>query len=176
MQNDGNKSQPLNWYALYTRSRAEKKVFEQFVTKGINAYLPIRKELKQWSDRKKWVETPAINSYIFAQFKADNLKVAYEVAGVVAFVNNKGKPAIIPDYQMEAMRLTIDNRLSFTIEQSTTRKGDWVKMTSGPLTGIEGQITEIRGKNQFCIEISTIGFSLVVDTENATFEKINKQD
>lgn len=168
-------TQQPNWYALYTRSRAEKKVLEQFALKGINAYLPMRRELRQWSDRKKWMEVPAINSYIFAQFTPEDMKKAYDVQGIVAFVNDKGKPAIIPDLQIAAMRQTIEANLCFSIEQNITRKGDYVRITTGPLTGIEGQISEIRGKNQFCIEISPIGFSIIVDTENASYEKIARQ-
>ncbi|MBN2743577.1 transcription antitermination factor NusG [Breznakibacter xylanolyticus] len=172
MKNEGEKEASQNWYALYTRSRAEKKVHDQFEQRGIHAYLPLRKELRQWSDRKKWVEVPAINSYIFVQLPPDGLKKAYDITGVVAFVNDKGKPAVIPAQQIAAMRATIENNLAFTIEQATLRKGERVHITSGPLTGYEGEITEIRGKSLFCIEISPIGFTLVIDTENATFEKI----
>jgi transcription antitermination factor NusG len=41
------------WYALYTRSRWEKKIHEALLEKGIESYLPLQKILKQWSDRRK---------------------------------------------------------------------------------------------------------------------------
>ncbi len=39
-----------NWYALYTKSRAEKKVAQEFERKKFDYYLPLHKELKVWSD------------------------------------------------------------------------------------------------------------------------------
>jgi transcriptional antiterminator RfaH len=62
-----------NWYAVYTKSRAEKKLHAQLSDKSINSFLPLRKELKLWSDRKKWVEEPLLPSYLFVQIAASDL-------------------------------------------------------------------------------------------------------
>ncbi|NJK87221.1 MAG: hypothetical protein HC906_15810 [Bacteroidales bacterium] len=53
------------WYAVYTRSRAEKKVYEELLRIKVEAYLPIISTLKQWSDRKKKVNEPLIRSLCF---------------------------------------------------------------------------------------------------------------
>ncbi|HDO06779.1 MAG TPA: hypothetical protein ENG85_03760, partial [Bacteroidetes bacterium] len=53
------------WYALYVRSRTEKKVAVELEGADIDFYLPLEKRLRQWSDRKKWVEEPLFRSYIF---------------------------------------------------------------------------------------------------------------
>ena len=45
----------MNWYVLHTKPRCEKKVEEQLLSFGINAYCPKRSEFKLWSDRKKKV-------------------------------------------------------------------------------------------------------------------------
>jgi transcriptional antiterminator RfaH len=55
------------WYPVYTHPQAEKKTWDLLQKKGIESYLPLRKQLKQWSDRKKWVEEPLIKSYIFVR-------------------------------------------------------------------------------------------------------------
>lgn len=164
-----------NWYALYTRSRAEKKVFEQFKKAGIEVYLPVRKELRQWSDRKKWVEVPLINSYIFVNLPSDQIRRVYDIYGVVAFVNDKGKPAIIPSFQIEAMRKTIENHISFTIETKRLEKGQEIEMTSGPLKGIKGEIIKIQGNNKLIVSINHIGYNLVIDTQNASFETLTSK-
>ena len=162
------------WFAIYTRSRAEKKVLEQLEKAGIRAYLPQRRELRQWSDRKKWVEVPAINSYLFLQLLPNELSKVYNVPGFVAYVNDKGRPAIIPSNQMEAMQKAVDSKTNFTIEQSSFQKGDWIRMTSGTLTGVEGKISSIRGKNKLCIEITPIGFTMVVDMDDSSYIKIEE--
>jgi transcriptional antiterminator RfaH len=170
MENNSNNSS--HWYALYTHSRAEKKVHEQMQAAGIEVYLPLKRELHQWSDRKKWVESPIINSYIFARFCENSLNQAYQFRGIVAFVNNHGKPAIITNAEMDAMKRTVENKLAFTIEQNTLRKGETIRMTSGPLEGIEGEVMEVKGQTRLHLRVTQIGYSLVVDISNFTFEKV----
>lgn len=160
------------WYAMYTHSRAEKKVLDSLIQLGIEAYLPIKRELRQWSDRKKWVETPIINSYIFVRIEESHMKLVYAVPGLVGYVNSKGKPAVIPEWEMEAMRRTVDGKMDYSIEQQTIRKGETIRMMSGPLQGIEGEITDIKGKTKLCIRVSHVGFMLVVDIENFLYEKV----
>ncbi|MBN2166190.1 MAG: UpxY family transcription antiterminator [Marinilabiliaceae bacterium] len=163
-----------NWYALYTRSRTEKKVFEQFSIAGIESYLPMKKELRQWSDRKKWVEMPLINSYIFVKLPSIRLRDVYNIHGVVAFVNDNGKPAIIPNNQIDAMRRTIDNHLSFSVQSTQLEKGQTIKITSGPLVGIEGEILQIKGSKKLIIQVSHIGYTMIIDMANASFEPLDK--
>lgn len=55
------------WLVFYTKSRAEKKTLEYLLKFGFNAWLPTHKVLRQWSDRKKKVEVPLFNSYIFVK-------------------------------------------------------------------------------------------------------------
>ena len=61
-----------NWYAVYTKPRSEKKLADRLNEHGIEAYLPLRKTLKQWSDRKKMVEEPLITSYVFVNITNEN--------------------------------------------------------------------------------------------------------
>jgi transcription antitermination factor NusG len=64
------------WHALYVASRQEKKVFERLQQNNIETYLPIIKTMRQWSDRKKMVELPLLNGYIFVRTNAiENDKV-----------------------------------------------------------------------------------------------------
>ena len=44
------------WYAVYTRPRFEKQVGQRLLEDGIEAYVPLIKTMRQWSDRKKVVE------------------------------------------------------------------------------------------------------------------------
>ncbi|WP_026473045.1 UpxY family transcription antiterminator [Alkaliflexus imshenetskii] len=154
------------WYALYTKSRAEKKVLEQLTSIGIKAYLPLKRELKQWSDRKKWIETPVINSYIFICIPQSEYRKVFDVRGVVAYVSHKGKAVVIPDDEIEAMRRTVENKLTFSVETSTIHKGQIVTVTSGPLAGISGEVTEIRGEKKLHLRISHIGYTLVVNLDS----------
>jgi len=154
------------WYALYTKSRAEKKVLDDLTKIGIKAYLPLKRELRQWSDRKKWIETPVINSYIFVHITPDEYRQVFNSKGVVAYVSHKGKAVAIPDHEIEAMRRTIENKLAFSVETSSLQKGQTVTVTSGPLKGITGEVLEVQGQKKLYLRISHIGYTLVVNLEN----------
>ena len=160
------------WYALYTKSRAEKKVAEGLTKLGITNYLPLKRELKQWSDRKKWVETPAISSYIFVKITPDQYRTVFEVNGIVAYVAHKGKALRIPEHEMVAMQRTIENKIAFDVEARNIKKGEEITVTSGPLKGIKGIVQTIQGTKKLYLNISNIGYTLVVDLEEATVEKL----
>lgn len=160
------------WYALYTKSRCEKKILDLLVQQQFVAYLPLRKELRQWSDRKKWVDVPLINSYIFIKLEPAKRKEVFAVHGVVAFVCDKGKPAIIPEKEIENMRCAVESKLNFELKKGVFNIGETVRITSGALTGVEGQISEIRGDKKLYVTIAHIGFTLIVDMKDAGFEKV----
>ncbi len=159
------------WYALYTKSRAEKKVAEELNKLGITNYLPIKRELRQWSDRKKWVETPAISSYIFINIPLDRYRDVFQVNGIVAYVSYKGKAVTIPDHEIEAMKRTIENKIAFDVEATNIRKGEEITVTSGPLKGIKGVVETIQGTKKLYLNISNIGYTLVVNLDEATIQK-----
>lgn len=163
-----NTVQDKTWYALYTKSRAEKKVLNQLTLMGIHAYLPLKRELRQWSDRKKWVESPIISSYIFIQIHSSDYNRVFEVPGVVAYVSHKGKAISIPDEQIDAMRRTIENKLNFSVETDSIKKGQVVTVTTGPLKGVTGKVLEVRGERKLYMQISKIGYTLVVNLDDET--------
>ncbi|SMO35671.1 Transcription antitermination factor NusG [Saccharicrinis carchari] len=160
-----------NWYALYTKSRAEKKVAEGLNKLGIINYLPLKRVLKQWSDRKKWVESPVISSYIFVKITPDQYRSVFEVNGVVAYVSHKGQALVIPEYQMLAMQRTIENKINFDVEAGRIRKGEEITVTSGPLKGIKGIVQNVQGTKKLYLNITNIGYTLVINLDEATVEK-----
>ncbi|GAF04950.1 UpxY family transcription antiterminator [Saccharicrinis fermentans] len=159
------------WYALYTKSRAEKKVAEGLEKLGVINYLPLKKELKQWSDRKKWVEVPAISSYIFIKITADQYRSVFAVNGVVAYVSHKGNALAIPEHEIIAMQRTIENKINFNVVAGDIKKGEEITVTSGPLCGIKGIVQTVQGTKKLYLNISNIGYTLVVDLQEASVEK-----
>lgn len=158
------------WYALYTKSRAEKKVAEGLNKLGITNYLPLKRELKQWSDRKKWVESPAISSYIFVQITPPQYRTVFEVNGVVAYVSYKGQALTIPEYQMVAMQRTIENKINFDVEAGKIKKGEEITVTSGPLKGIKGIVQNVQGTKKLYLNITNIGYTLVINLDDVSIE------
>src|SRR5258706_14203062 len=92
------------WYAVYTRPRWEKKVYSLMIEKGMEAYCPLNKVHKKWSDRVKWVEEPLFKSYVFVKVREEEQTRVRMVSGVVNFIYWLGKPAIVKDKEIEIIR------------------------------------------------------------------------
>ena len=151
------------WYAIYTHPRNEKKVYKELELRGVEAYLPLRIQLRQWSDRKKKVEVPVISSYVFIKINLkQDRQLIYDTPGFYSFVSEQRAPKAIPDAEIETMRRTIDNSLTIEVENKLLTKGQNVRITSGPLQGIEGVIVDVK-KNKINILLKTIGITLVTD-------------
>lgn len=151
------------WYAIYTRSRNEKKVAHELMTRGVEVYLPMIKTLKQWSDRKKWVEEPLFKSYLFVRiFGKDYLEVL-QTRGVVRFITFRKERVPIPDEQIEAVRAYLDEPDPISISESCFEPGEHVEVTRGNLKGLTGTMVKVRGKHRVIIEIEVINEKLFLN-------------
>ena len=114
MNNQLNKS----WLANYVKSRAEKKVALEFQKFGIDHFLPLVKELRQWSDRKKWVEVPLFRSYIFVHIEPNEYFQVLQVTGAIRYITFEGKAAVIPNQQIEAIRYYLNGKDQGSIDET----------------------------------------------------------
>lgn len=154
---------PYSWFAVYTHSRAEKKVYQNLLNVGIDAFLPLQKKSKQWSDRKMIVEEPLIRSYIFVRISEKEYFEVLNTKGVVRYVTFSGKAAVIPDWQIDILKKTIIYNAENQIIREKARPGDKVEITGGPFQGFKGDLIDFYGKKMFLIEISQIGHSLLLN-------------
>lgn len=137
----------MNWHALYVKSRTEKKVGLLLTEKKFNAYVPLIKTMRIWSDRKKMVEMPLLNGYVFVQSEDNQREIILQTQGVVNFVRSEGKIAVIRDIEIERLKQLIG--LGYHLEANALerkyKEGDKIKISSGPLKGIEGFVTGTQG-------------------------------
>src|SRR5882757_1489643 len=92
------------WFAIWTRSRHEQVVREQLERKNFDAFLPTITRWSRWKDRKKKVDWPLFPGYCFVRFDpAESLSIL-KCAGVVNIVSVEGKPAAIPEQEIESIR------------------------------------------------------------------------
>jgi transcription antitermination factor NusG len=88
------------WYVVYVKSRSEKKVRDRLAKQKLNTFLPLIKTVRQWSDRRKQVEIPLFNGYLFVHIVPDEFTIVKMTEGVVDFVKQEGKFATIRDEQI----------------------------------------------------------------------------
>ena len=148
-----------HWHALYVSSRSEKKIGESLQAREIEAYVPIVKTMRQWSDRKKLVEMPLMNGYVFVKISSAENNAVMQTKGVVNFVRSEGKIAIIREVEIDRLKQLVD--IGYQIEAGAITKdykeGDKVKISSGALKGIEGYVVESKENRQIEVLLESIG-------------------
>ncbi|PKQ63156.1 hypothetical protein BZG02_10370 [Labilibaculum filiforme] len=152
------------WHAIYTKSRSEKKLYDELCGKGIKAYLPMQKQLRVWSDRKKWVETPLFTSYVFAQVSAKEYDEVLHSFYAVCYVRIAGKAVVIRDAQIDALRCFLaDKGREIEMRGADMAMGDRVKVIAGPLKGVFGEVIEVRGKHRLAIRFESLGACVLTE-------------
>jgi transcriptional antiterminator RfaH len=143
------------WYAVYTKSRFEKKLAEMLMEKGIEAYVPLRKVVRQWSDRKKLVAEPLIRSYCFVrpQHGPRQYDAVLDTPGAVRFVWFSGKPAPIPNKQIDILKVITGADVDVDVLPGSLIKGASVRVNAGPLAGIVGELVQVAGRHRVLIKI-----------------------
>ncbi len=162
-----------HWYALHTQARHEKVVEHKLRERGIETFLPLVTEIHRWSDRKKKVQLPLFNSYVFARLtptKVDRLRVL-TIDGVFSFVGVRGAGTPIPEEQIAAVRSLVDGGLPYSTHPFL-RIGQRVRIRSGALDGVEGILTDRAGDSTLVISVDAIQRSLAVRVEGYDVEPI----
>lgn len=151
------------WYALYVRSRAEKQTESLLLRYGFEVYLPLTKVLKQWSDRKKWVEEPLFRSYLFVHISPDEYYDVLNTQGIVKYISFEGKAVAIPPQQIGAIRQFVESGEELPDVELSLEPGSMVDIIMGPMKGLSGELLEIKGKKKVKIEIDGLGQSVFVE-------------
>lgn len=162
-----------SWYAVYTRSRHEKLVHQAVRERGIESLLPLRNVLSQWKDRRKWVQKPLFPGYLFVRVKRMQLSVVTMVRGVAYIVGNEAEPICVPDEQVEAVRRLVEG--PYPVEfWPLLQKGKRVRVTIGPLAGLETYIVARRGraKCRLVVTVELLGRSVSVEIDPSCVEPI----
>lgn len=160
------------WFAIYVRSRHEKKVAKSLDEIGIESFLPLITRIKQWSDRRKKVEEPLFRSYVFVHISKDRYYDVLQCNGVVKFITFEGKATIIPENQILAIREYINDDEINDIEYDDFKEGQLVRIKSGQLKGLTGRFIEIRGKHRLIINIESVGKSIPINVIRSNIEAI----
>lgn len=150
------------WFAIYVKSRSEKKVAQLLEECGIDFYLPLIKQLKQWSDRKKWVVEPLFKSYVFVHIEEKQYFQLLQVPGVVRYISFEKKAVPIRPQQIEAIKYFLNEKQPELEPGQNWEKGKQVEIIFGSMTGLIGHLVDVKGKHKVSILIDAINRTLLI--------------
>jgi transcription antitermination factor NusG len=162
-----------NWYVIYTKPRWEKKVYSLLIDKEIEAYCPLNRVRRKWSDRIKWVEEPLFKSYVFVKVTEENLTGVRLINGVVNFVYWLGRPAVVKNKEIETIRKFLNDYTEVWAEPITLQKDARVIIRQGAFMDKEAKVVGVVN-NKVRVLIESIGFSLVAVVARSNVEVVEK--
>lgn len=147
------------WRLLRVRSNYEKKVSALFHQLGIVHLMPINKQLRQWKDRKKWVEVPTLPCYVFVYLKNSQRFKVFDVPGVLGYVSNQSQPIIVNENDIKIVKrlCTYDGEVDSIKDVSQIEVGREMLIKSGHFKGLKGEV--LRHNHQYVIlKIQSLNF------------------
>lgn len=163
----------INWYALKTNPRWEKKLAATLSAKGYEIYCPLNKSLRQWSDRKKMVEEPLFKSYLFVKTEDAHKYDVLQTKGIIGFVNYLGKPGIIREEEINTIKKFLSEFEEVQTREINYAVNNAVRINSGILMNYKGIIMEVLGK-QAKVKLEGIGLSLTATLEQKHLDLLHE--
>ena len=151
----------MSWNVIYTKSRFEKKVEERLKNIGIEAYCPMRTEVKFWSDRKKTILVPVLPSMVLVKIDKNKRNQVFDIPGVVRYMFWLKKHAVVRDSEVESLKFLLKSNNIIEQNVASYNIGDEIKISS--LQDQLGIIKKI-STNQIWVVLKQLGYVIKLKT------------
>jgi transcription termination/antitermination protein NusG len=158
------------WYALYTRGHCEQLVCDQLAAKGFHVFLP---KIDVWSQRagkRHLISVPTFPGYLFLRHaidKSSNIEVR-KARGLVRILGECwDTPSAVPDAEIEAIQTTLHASIP-VLPHPYLREGQRVRITQGPLRGVEGIFIQSKpAKGLLILSVDLLQRSIAVEIDGS---------
>ncbi|MCK4376444.1 MAG: UpxY family transcription antiterminator [Candidatus Brocadiae bacterium] len=152
-----------HWHAVHTRSRLEKAVAGLLDGNGVTRFLPLRRVLSRWADRKKWVEKPLFPGYLFVHVSREQLPTVRSTRGVARLLGPEPfRPSIVPDAEVQSIRSLVASGVRVA-PWPYLKPGQLVRVIDGPLRGIQGTLIRKGRRHLLVISVNLLGRSVAAE-------------
>jgi transcription antitermination factor NusG len=155
------------WHAVYTLYRHEKKIAEELQKKGIEVYIPLVNRVRRYNRKIKRYEVPLINNYVFLKISPEQYIIILNAFGVIKFIKNAGKISVIPEYEIDYLKL-ITGEMQNVEAESLNRidlTGRDVMIIEGPLLGLKAKVIDRSNNNVLILTLENIGYNLIFEID-----------
>ena len=162
------------WNAVYTRHQHEKSVAASLAGNGFEVFLPTYSTIRQWTDRKRQLSLPLFPCYVFVRGNFERRFQIITTPGVHSVVMFAGRPAVIPEIEVDAIRKAVGSKLGVE-PHPFLQCGDWVRVTSGPLIDVEGILVRKKSSYRLILSAELLGKSIAVEMDAFSVKPISRR-
>jgi transcription antitermination factor NusG len=154
------------WFALRVKPNHEKRVSELINYQGLEEFLPLYRVRRRWAQRWQNIDTPLFPGYVFSRFERHSWAKIMNTPGVVDAVRFGNTLAAVDEEEIQALQLV--QRSKTAMQPSPyLRAGQRMRVTAGPLAGVNGTLTEIKGVARLVLSVSLLQRSVLVEIDRS---------
>jgi transcription antitermination factor NusG len=166
----------MDWFAITTKPKHEMAAAEQLNAKSVEAYVPIYRERRRWSDRTKIIEAPLFPRYLFCRFQFEDRLKVLQTFSVYSIVTFNGTPCPISESEIETVkRIALGCDLSIA-PHPFLRVGQRVRVCEGPLSGVEGILAKEKGTCRVVVTVEAMQRALAVEIDPNFLEPVAERN
>jgi transcriptional antiterminator RfaH len=151
------------WHVITTRPRAEKSVGSLLTSLNVKNFVPLHKQLRQWRDRKKWVELPLFPSYVFVNVPLSQRNKVFDAYGVIRYLRTGNAPAKLSEEEMERIQRLCSYNGEISIKAGQIKIGEEIEIQEGHFRGIRGIICEVGNQRKLKVMIKGLDCYAVIE-------------
>jgi len=159
------------WYAAYTSANHEKRVALQLGQRSVEHFLPLYASVRRWKDRRVELELPLFPGYVFVRSTLRDRLQVLQVPGIAKLVGFGGQPTALPDQEIDALRQGLSRAMRLE-PHPYLKVGRRVRVTTGPLQGLEGILVRKKNCSRFVISLDLIMRSVAAEIDVAELEPV----
>jgi transcription antitermination factor NusG len=149
------------WYAVHVASNHEKAVHNALAVRGYEAFLPLYRSRRRWSDRCRDLDLPLFTGYVFCRLDVSRRLPVLLIPGVAHIVGLGKMPVPLDEHEMADIRTVVESGLLMQ-PWPFLKVGQRVAIQEGPLRSVSGVLTEINGAEQLVVSITLLQRSIAV--------------
>lgn len=167
------KKSDYQWYAVYTRMNHEKAVEAALRDRHIEVFLPKRKILKRWADRKKWIEEPLFRPYLFVNVSQREYARVLQTPSVIKYICFGGKAAPVNEKEIEFLKTLENSQVDYEVSAISFRPLQKVIVTHGLFSGQSGEVMRENGRTRLVVKVGQVNCAVMLDIDHRYLEVMN---
>src|ERR1017187_468659 len=144
------------WYGIHVKSRSERRAYQELSDRGFEAFLPVHRVKRRWSDRMKEIELPLFPGYLFCRFDLSHRFRILNAPGVARIVSAGPNPIPISETEIRSVKPLVASKTAL-VPWPFLQVGQWVRIDHGPLEGIEGIVARAEdGRSRVVVSVTML--------------------
>ena len=137
-------------------------------------FLPMRKSTKQWSDRRKILETPLFPGYVFCRFSPDRFISVLATPGVIDILRTGNRLHFVEDHEIAALQRVVTCGIDCE-PCAYIETGQRVRVDHGPLRGVEGVVLRSKTNYRLVLSVNLLQRSVAAEVPRGIVSPVEEE-